>query len=80
MVGKDTTAAQRWAEFCAVDRNTTIKLIIITKYHHSFITIDGNLSDFEHYRLLKKILWDSGKFLQIEFAIDLMQIRLSVAS
>jgi hypothetical protein len=73
LVGKDTTAAQRRAEFCAMDRDTTIKLMIITKYHHSFITIDGNLSDFEHYRLLKKTLWDSGKFLQIEFAVDLMQ-------
>jgi hypothetical protein len=72
LVGKDTTAAQRRAEFCVMDRNTTIKLIIITKYHHSFIAIGGNLSDFEHYRLLK-ILWDSGKFLQKEFAVDLMQ-------
>jgi hypothetical protein len=72
LVGKDTTAAQRRAEFCVMDRNTTIKLIIITKYHHSFIAIGVNLSDFEHYRLLK-ILWDSGKFLQKEFAVDLMQ-------
>src|ERR1700720_1301779 len=54
LVGKDTTAAQRGAEFCAMDRNTTTKLIIITKYHHSFITIGGNLLDFEHIVSLRK--------------------------
>jgi hypothetical protein len=42
LVGKDTTAAQRRAEFCAMDRNTTIKFIIITKYNHTFIAIGGD--------------------------------------
>jgi hypothetical protein len=50
-----------------MDRNTTIKLIIITKYHHSFITIGGNLLDIEHHRLLEKMLWDNGKFLEIDW-------------
>src|SRR5271169_3536586 len=45
LIGKDTTAAQRRAEFCAMDRYTTIKLIIIAKYHHSFITIGRNFLD-----------------------------------
>jgi hypothetical protein len=66
LVGKDTTAAQRRAELCAMDRNTTIKLIIITKYHHSFKTMGENLLDSEHHRLLEKMLWDSGKCLEID--------------
>jgi hypothetical protein len=56
LVGKDTTAAQRRAEFCAMDRNTTIKFMIITKYNHTFIAIGGNFLDFKHHRLLEKLL------------------------
>jgi hypothetical protein len=50
LVWKDTTAAQRWAELCAMDGNAAKKPTIITKHHHSFITFGGYISDLEHHR------------------------------
>src|SRR5271155_5922398 len=69
LIGKDTTAAQRRAEFCAMDRYTTIKLIIITKYHHSFITIGRNFLDFKHHRSLRECFWNGSKFLAIDWRL-----------
>ena len=63
LVGKDTTAAQRRAEFCAMDCNTTIKFIIITKYHHTFIAIDGNSWTLSIIGSLRKCFCNGDKFL-----------------
>jgi hypothetical protein len=50
LVWKDTTATQRWAELCVMDRDAAKKPTIITKHHYSFITVGGYILDLKHYR------------------------------
>jgi len=55
--------------------NATKKLMIITKNNHAFITINGNVFDFEHLSLLEHVLGREQNPPQIELPMRLVAAR-----